>query len=241
VVDEALTRSYNFVRGRGRWGALKNEGLMNGDESSLRDCVDGGGDSKFDVVVRSPAVGAGQKGNVDGEEEVEVLEWRELTREEEMARGRALSDFHSQLRENEWGRGVWCARAWKGKGGRSNTIGWCGMQRGRGEATATREQRKGVWYGGGVERGLQSLLLGGRLGLAQKEYWHFLSIWKFSNELQLIWLKDGLTVLENFQIKYGVEGFEDRDNFLHIKFFRFEVCFEWKFIGALWFELDRSW
>jgi hypothetical protein len=46
---------------------------MNGDESSLRDCVDGG-DSKFDVVVRSPAVGARQKGNVDGEEEVEVLE-----------------------------------------------------------------------------------------------------------------------------------------------------------------------
>jgi hypothetical protein len=47
---------------------------MNGDESSLRDCVDGSGDSKFDVVVRSPAVGAGQKGNADGEEEVEVLE-----------------------------------------------------------------------------------------------------------------------------------------------------------------------
>jgi hypothetical protein len=32
--------------------------------------------------------------------------------------------------------------------------------------------------------------------------------------------------LENFQIKYVFEGFEERKNFLHKNFFRFEVAFE---------------
>jgi hypothetical protein len=39
-------------------------------------------------------------------------------------------------------------------------------------------------------------------------------------------LKDGLLVLENFQVKYGIEGFEERDNFIHRNFFRFELDFE---------------
>jgi hypothetical protein len=39
-------------------------------------------------------------------------------------------------------------------------------------------------------------------------------------------LKDGLPVLENFQVKYGIEGFEERDNFIHRNFFRFELDFE---------------
>jgi hypothetical protein len=42
----------------------------------------------------------------------------------------------------------------------------------------------------------------------------------------LIWLKDGLLLLEKFQIKYGMEGFEERDNFLHRNFFGFELNFE---------------
>jgi hypothetical protein len=42
----------------------------------------------------------------------------------------------------------------------------------------------------------------------------------------LIGLKDGLPTIENFQIKYITEGFEERDNFLHRNFFRFEVDME---------------
>jgi hypothetical protein len=55
---------------------------------------------------------------------------------------------------------------------------------------------------------------------------------------ELIWLKDGLLVLENFQIKYGMEGFEERDNFLHRNFFRFELGFKWKFREESRFEIQ---
>jgi hypothetical protein len=33
-------------------------------------------------------------------------------------------------------------------------------------------------------------------------------------------------VLEIFQIKYGIEGLEERDNFLYRNFLRFELDFE---------------
>jgi hypothetical protein len=36
------------------------------------------------------------------------------------------------------------------------------------------------------------------------------------------------------------EGFEERYNFLHRNFFRFEVDFEWKFREALWFEFEEK-
>jgi hypothetical protein len=55
---------------------------------------------------------------------------------------------------------------------------------------------------------------------------------------ELIWLKDGLLVLENFQIKYGIEGFEERDNFLRRNFFRFELGFKWKFREESRFEIQ---
>jgi hypothetical protein len=38
--------------------------------------------------------------------------------------------------------------------------------------------------------------------------------------------KRDLPMLENFQIKYKIEGFEERNNFLHINFFRFEIDFK---------------
>jgi hypothetical protein len=38
-------------------------------------------------------------------------------------------------------------------------------------------------------------------------------------------IKDELLVLEKIQIKYEFDGFEERNNFLHINFFRFEVNF----------------
>jgi hypothetical protein len=49
---------------------------------------------------------------------------------------------------------------------------------------------------------------------------------KKSNGFKLIRLKDGLPLLEKSQIKYGIEGFEERNNFLHRNFFRFELDFE---------------
>jgi hypothetical protein len=54
----------------------------------------------------------------------------------------------------------------------------------------------------------------------------FLIIQKNSNGFELIRLNNGLPVLEQSQIKYGIEGFEERNNFLHRNFFRFEVNFE---------------
>jgi hypothetical protein len=37
-----------------------------------------------------------------------------------------------------------------------------------------------------------------------------------------------LPKLEKFEIKYGCEGFEERNHFLHQNFFRFELDFELK-------------
>jgi hypothetical protein len=42
----------------------------------------------------------------------------------------------------------------------------------------------------------------------------------------LIQSEDGLLELEKFEIKFIFEGFEDRNNLLHRKVFRFEVDFE---------------
>jgi hypothetical protein len=41
-----------------------------------------------------------------------------------------------------------------------------------------------------------------------------------------------------FQIKYGIDGFEERKNFLHRNFFKFEIHFEWKFREASRFEIQ---
>jgi hypothetical protein len=44
--------------------------------------------------------------------------------------------------------------------------------------------------------------------------------------------------LETFQIKYRFEWFEERNNFLHKNFSRFNVDFEWKFREATRFEIQ---
>jgi hypothetical protein len=38
--------------------------------------------------------------------------------------------------------------------------------------------------------------------------------------------KKGLPRVKKFELKYGVEGLEERNNFLHRNFFIFEVDFE---------------
>jgi hypothetical protein len=51
-----------------------------------------------------------------------------------------------------------------------------------------------------------------------------------SNMYRLLKLpKVCLTKLENFQIKYGFEGFDDRNNFLYRNFLKFEMEFELQF------------
>jgi hypothetical protein len=47
------------------------------------------------------------------------------------------------------------------------------------------------------------------------EQWEFPIIQKISNEFELIRSKDGLPVLENFEIKYWIEWFEESNNFIH--------------------------
>jgi hypothetical protein len=44
----------------------------------------------------------------------------------------------------------------------------------------------------------------------------------------LPWFKIHLPELESFQVKYGFEGFEVRNNFPYRNFLRFEVEFELK-------------
>jgi hypothetical protein len=48
----------------------------------------------------------------------------------------------------------------------------------------------------------------------------------------------GIWRLENFEVKYGFEGFDERNKFLHRNFFKFEVDFEWKLWEASMFEIQ---
>jgi hypothetical protein len=51
--------------------------------------------------------------------------------------------------------------------------------------------------------------------------------------------KKDLPKLKKFEIKYGYEGFEEGNNFLHRNFFRFETNFKWKIIELLCLKLNR--
>jgi hypothetical protein len=46
----------------------------------------------------------------------------------------------------------------------------------------------------------------------------FLFLQNYSNGFELIRSKDRISVLENFQIKYGIEWFEERNNFPYRNF-----------------------
>jgi hypothetical protein len=50
-----------------------------------------------------------------------------------------------------------------------------------------------------------------------------------SKGLELIQLKMSFQCSNKFQIKYGCEGFQQRNNFLHRNFFIFKMDFELKF------------
>jgi hypothetical protein len=66
------------------------------------------------------------------------------------------------------------------------------------------------------------------MGPAQKNSICFDLFKNFSNDFELIQLKDGLPLLKKIQIKYGCEGFDVRNNFPYINFLIFETEFELK-------------
>jgi hypothetical protein len=74
---------------------------------------------------------------------------------------------------------------------------------------------KGLRYGGPAARPL--------LWAGPKEQWHLWFIQNNSNEFDMIGLKYEFPIFENFQIKYGIEGFDERNNFTYRNFFRFKV------------------
>jgi hypothetical protein len=58
--------------------------------------------------------------------------------------------------------------------------------------------------------------------------------------LNLIQTKTNLSELKKIGIKYSFEGFDERNNFFHRHFFRFEVNFELKNREALGFEFEEN-
>jgi hypothetical protein len=52
--------------------------------------------------------------------------------------------------------------------------------------------------------------------------------------------KKNLPKLKKFEIKYGVEGFDKRNNFPYINFFKSEVYFELKIKDFLRFEFEGN-
>jgi hypothetical protein len=62
------------------------------------------------------------------------------------------------------------------------------------------------------------------LGLVNSAFFELNQI--VSKGLELIRYKDGLPLLNKFQIKYGHEGFEEMNNILHRNFFISKMSFE---------------
>jgi hypothetical protein len=53
-----------------------------------------------------------------------------------------------------------------------------------------------------------------------------------SNLFKICSIKIGPSQAQKFEIKYGLEGFDERNNFLYKNFLRLEMSFEWKFREA---------
>jgi hypothetical protein len=72
----------------------------------------------------------------------------------------------------------------------------------------------------------------------------FKPVWKFDwtqlvSILSKLWsIKKSLSFPWKNWNKYGFEGFEESNNFLHRNFFRFEMEFKWKIREALGLEFD---
>jgi hypothetical protein len=52
---------------------------------------------------------------------------------------------------------------------------------------------------------------------------------KFNTRSNFLWPKQDIPEIKKFEIKYVFEGFDERNNFLHRNFSRFEMDFKIKF------------
>jgi hypothetical protein len=68
-----------------------------------------------------------------------------------------------------------------------------------------------------------------RAGPDSRESGIFYLVKRISKGSDLIRLKDGLSELKNFKIKYGCEGIKIRNNFPYWNFSKFGIEFELKF------------
>jgi hypothetical protein len=95
----------------------------------------------------------------------------------------------------------------------------CRERRWEGEREADGRHRLGVGPAGRERR--EKKLTRGPVGLNKFDL--------FQTHSNLIWSKQDLPVLQKFEIKYVFGGFDERNNFLHMNFSRFEMDFELKF------------
>jgi hypothetical protein len=76
------------------------------------------------------------------------------------------------------------------------------------------------------------------MGWAQDEQSNFLIYSKIFKRLELIRSKEILPMLQKFQIQYGFEYFEIRNNYPYCNFSKFRIEFELKIKEALEFEIQ---
>jgi hypothetical protein len=69
----------------------------------------------------------------------------------------------------------------------------------------------------------------------------FCNYLKNSKRFELIWLKDGLPMLENFQIKYGLVGNEITNNVPYWNFSKLGIEFELKSRKLQGLKFNRIW
>jgi hypothetical protein len=106
-----------------------------------------------------------------------------------------------------------------------------------------RQAMVGQCRGAGEDQGADKWALG-----TMKSGGDFLLVWiQNLNKFKLVQIlskfdrpKNDISELEKFEIKYGCEGLEEGNNFLHRNFFKFEIDFKWKFREFSRFELEDN-
>jgi hypothetical protein len=103
----------------------------------------------------------------------------------------------------------------------ATTLPWCAWRQRPGHGACGRCTQ--AQYRGGRDANMWARgYSAGRRGANSKFKWIQIKFKYF----QILTDQNDLTELENFEIKYSFEGFEERNNFLHKDFFRFEMDFK---------------
>jgi hypothetical protein len=111
-------------------------------------------------------------------------------------------------------------RGWHPPGRDPNLADAHGVQ----AAVAGEERKMGGWRVGACYSATRGLI-------NSKKFKLFNLIQNTSNRFKLDLIQIELSWTRN-EVKYGFEGFEQRNNFLHRSFFRFEMDFKWKIRDA---------